>query len=382
MAKSEDQAFLKLRQHLDKQAVGFPAVKSGAEIRILKHIFSPREAEIAACLDFKLEPLEIVFERAKNIVSSTDALAEALDGIEKKGGIEIRIKEGKKHYRNVPLVLGMYEYQVGRLTPEFLSSFEEYTRDKKFGLEILATKLPQMRTIPVGVSISPQNQVSTFDQATALIEKSEGPFIIMECICRKKNAMLGKPCKVTSRKESCLIMGGMATSSSLKEAGREIPRAEAFSIIEHSQKDGLVLQPSNTSQADFICSCCGCCCGYLTMLKSLPRPVDFVASNFQAVVDEKLCDGCGTCMERCQVGAASVAQETPPARVNLNRCIGCGLCVAACPTNALSLKDKPVKVTPPNTHEELYEEIMAKKMGAIGKLKLFGKITIDSIRAR
>ncbi|MEM5787538.1 MAG: hypothetical protein AAGU11_09485, partial [Syntrophobacteraceae bacterium] len=95
MNSNEDQVYVRLQQHLDRQAVGFPATKSGAEIRVLKHIFTPREAEIATCLSYRPEPLETVFERAGNLIGSPDELAAMLDEIERKGGIETRIKDGK-----------------------------------------------------------------------------------------------------------------------------------------------------------------------------------------------------------------------------------------------------------------------------------------------
>jgi len=380
--KNEDQAYVMLQQHLDRQAVGFPATKSGAEIKVLKHIFTPREAEIATCLSYKLEPLETVFERAGKLASSPDELAAALDRIEKKGGIETKMKDGKKHYCNPPLIVGLFELQANRLTPEFISAYDEYTADKKFGIEFLATELPQMRTIPVGKSIRPQNHVSTFDQVTALLQQTEGPFAILECICRKKKGMGGgEPCKVTARKETCLGMGHLAASILVSGSAREITREEAIGIIEQNQKDGLVLQPSNTEHADFICSCCGCCCGMLTMQKMLPKPLGFWVANFHSVVEVKLCDGCGACAKRCQVGAVSVAEKKQPAVVDLNRCIGCGLCVSTCPKKAMSLLKKPNEVVPPKTREDLYDVIMANKKGKLGKLKLMGKMTIDTIRA-
>ena len=381
MDKNEDQAYVRLQQHLNRQAVGFPATKSGAEIKVLKHIFTSREAEIATCLSYKLEPLETVLQRAGNLVGSPDELAAVLDGIEKKGGIETKMKDGKKHYCNPPLIVGMYEFQSSRLTPEFICDIDEYTRDKKFGIEFLATELPQMRTIPVGKSIRPQNHVSTFDQVTALLQQTEGPFAILECICRKKKGMGGESCKVTDRKETCLGMGHMAASILVSGGAREIPREEAIAIIEQNQKEGLVLQPSNTEHADFICSCCGCCCGMLTLQKMLPRPLEFWAANFHAVVDVNLCDGCGTCAKRCQVNAVSVAAKKQPSVVNRNRCIGCGLCVPTCPKKAMSLLKKPAEVVPPKTREDLYDIIMANKKGKLEKFKLMGKMSIDSIRA-
>jgi len=49
MEKSE-KIYIDLQRHIDSQAIGFPATKTGSELRILKHIFTPKEAEIAKCL--------------------------------------------------------------------------------------------------------------------------------------------------------------------------------------------------------------------------------------------------------------------------------------------------------------------------------------------
>lgn len=381
MHRDDDQVYVRLQQHLDRQAVGFPATKSGAELRILKHIFDPREAALATCLTYRLEPLEKIFERAKDLVGSPVELEAVLDGIQKKGGIEIMIKDGGKHYCLPPLIVGMYEFQAGRLTPDFIRDFNEYTSDPRFGIEFLATELPQMRTIPVGRSITPKNHVSTFDQVAPLLQQAEGPFAILECICRKKKGLEGKSCKATGRKETCLGIGQMAVSALGSGSARDITREEALAILEQNQKEGLVLQPSNTEQADFICSCCGCCCGMLGLHKKLPRPLEFWAANFHAEVQTSLCDGCGVCAKRCQVGAVSVAAKKQPAVVDLNRCIGCGLCVTTCPKRALTLVENPSRVVPPRTREELYDTIMANKKGKLEKFKLIGKITVDSVKA-
>ena len=184
-----EQAYIRLQRHLNRQAVGFPATKSGAGIRILKHIFTPREAQIAVCLTYKHEPLETIFARAGHLVESPEELSELLDRIEKKGGIELKIKDGQKTYCNAPLVVGMYEFQLGKLTPAFIKDFDEYTADKKFGVEFLSTKLPQMRTIPIARSIQPQHRVSTFDEVAALLQQAEPPFAVFECICRQKKSL-------------------------------------------------------------------------------------------------------------------------------------------------------------------------------------------------
>jgi Pyruvate/2-oxoacid:ferredoxin oxidoreductase delta subunit len=375
-----DQVYINLQKHLDNQAVGFPATKTGAEIKILKHIFTPKEAEIASFLNYKLEPFKTIYSRVKHLVGSPEELEEILEGIQKKGGIEFKIKNGKKQYCNAPLIVGMYEFQNYRLTPEFIKDFNDYTSDKNFGIEFLSTELPQMRTIPVAKSIHPQHHVSTFDEITTLLKNAEEPFVIVECICRKKKSIGGKSCKVTNRKETCLAIGDMARMTLASDYGRKITREEAMSIIEQNQKEGLVLQPSNTKKAEFICSCCGCCCGMLSMHKILPKPMNFWATNFHALVDETSCVGCGNCEKSCQVCAVSISDKEQHAVINQDRCLGCGVCVSNCPTESISLLKRPTQVTPPHTREELFDTIMEKKKGKFGKLMLTGKLLFDAIR--
>jgi len=378
--KKNDQVYVRLQKHLDRQTVGFPATESGAEIRMLKHIFTPLEARIAACLTYKFETLEAVFKRTAHIVYSSADLEKHLERILKKGGIESKIKDGRRQYCNSPLVVGMYEMQLERLTPEFIKDFNEYAGNPKFGIEFLSTRLPQMRTIPVARSLRVRHHVRTFDEVSELLHQADAPFAILECICRKKKALEGDPCKATDRKETCLAIGGIAQSVLHSGFGREIDRAEALTIIEENQKEGLVLQPSNSGKAEFICSCCGCCCGMLNLHKNLPKPLDFWASNFQAQVDSQACIGCRACARRCPVEAVSVPVKKQPAVVDLNRCIGCGICVTTCHEKAISLFKKPIEVKPPETREDLYDMIMSHKKGRMGKLKLTGKLVVDAIR--
>ena len=42
--------YLKLRKHLDDLPGGYPATETGVELRILKRMFTPEEAELAATM--------------------------------------------------------------------------------------------------------------------------------------------------------------------------------------------------------------------------------------------------------------------------------------------------------------------------------------------
>ena len=371
----EEQVYRDLQQHLDKQAVGYPATKSGAEIRILKRFFNPEEAQLAMQLSYRPTSLEAIFESAQGSGISFSTMESMLDGMVKNGVIGHFEKEGKRYFYTIPFVVGMFEGQLKRLTPEFLSDVEQYTTDKAFGLAFLSTELSQMRTIPVEKSIAVEHHVTTYDHLVDIINGTDGPFVIHECICRKSAAMKGNPCKKTSRQETCMAFGDMAKNSIKNGAGRAINKQEALEIARLNEADGLIFQPSNTQKVDFVCACCGCCCGMLRMQKMLPKPVDFWATNYYASVDAKTCTGCGTCVDRCQVTAVSIDEKLGASSVNLNRCIGCGNCVVTCPTGAMNLLKKEKEIVPPQDSESLYDAIMANKKGTLGKIKLAMKLT-------
>lgn len=375
----QDKIYRRLQKHLDRQVMGFPAVQNGADIRLLKHIFTPEEAAIACHLSHEFESLDILFPRLNHVVNTVGILEKILTRIQQKGGIESRIKNGQHQYCNSPLVVGMYEMQMERMSPAFLKDFDDYTGSIGFGMEFLGTKLPQMRTIPIQKSIPLENPVATFDEITTLIAKESGPFVIVECICRKKKEMQGTPCKVTRRTETCLALGDIAQSCLIGDVGREITRDEALAIIDKNQKQGLVLQPSNTEKPEFICSCCGCCCGMLLLHQKLPKPLEFRVSNFQARVDQAACDGCGVCEYRCQVDAIQVTGEPPRAQLDLNVCLGCGVCVPTCPQKAITLVKKEKITHPPKDREELHTILIKNRKGLLGKAALAGKLLKDMV---
>ena len=368
-----------LQKHLDKQPVGYPAAKSGADIRLLKRFFTPEEAEIAMKLNYVPRTLEDIYADIKDEGISLENLEKILDAMSRKIVIGYKEKEGKEYFFNIPLVVGMYEGQIYNITPDFLTDFEEYVTDKAFGLELLSSKLPQMRTIPIEKSIRPKHNVATYDHMSALVNSCDGPFVINECICRKTANIKGKPCKQTDRLETCLAIGDAARSCIRSNMGREISMEEALEISQTNEKEGLVLQPNNAQKLEFICACCGCCCGMLQIHKLLPNPLDFWSSNYHAVVDPDKCIGCGACIERCQVNAINFDHIHNMSVVDPRRCIGCGNCVSFCEEEAITLFKKKKEFVPPETTEELNQIIMEHKKGVFGQIKLQARLIISSL---
>jgi electron transport complex protein RnfB len=350
-----------LQKHLNKQPIGFPATESGAEIRLLKRFFSPEEARLAMRLSYKPQPAASVYETAGDLKMSQPEMENMLDRMARNGVVGHLEREGVRYFYNLPLVVGMYEWQLNKLTPEFLADMREYTSQKAFGMEFLSTKVPQMRTIPVGKSIPIKSQVTSYNDLTEIIKNNDGPIVIIECICRKATGMRGQTCKQTKRLETCMALGDWAKNCIRAGMGRSIGKEEALEIIRQNEADGLVLQPSNTQKVEFVCSCCGCCCGMLNIVKRLPKPVEFWSSSYYAAVNSQDCNACGNCIERCQIGALSLDEVRGFASVNLDRCLGCGNCIDSCPTEAIHLIRKEQEIVPPLDTEDLYETILANK---------------------
>jgi formate hydrogenlyase subunit 6/NADH:ubiquinone oxidoreductase subunit I len=266
-------------------------------------------------------------------------------------------------YGKLPLVLGIYELQLPRLTPGLQRDIEEYEREA-FGAALHTRKTTQMRTVPVDVAIAPERQVSTCDDIRRYVREAPGPFATMPCICRHGKDLLGEPCRQTTVRENCLTLGVAASSMVTSGAARFVTRDALLQLIDDADREGLVLQPENTQRPSFICCCCGCCCGVLTTAKRLPEPATFFSANYYATVDEARCEGCGTCLSRCQMDA--VCLDTGKAAVLRSHCIGCGLCVTACPSEAVHLLPTERQRIPPSNTGALYAQIYRDRYGTLG----------------
>ena len=363
---SEDKLYRDLQVHLDKQTIGFPETKSGSDIALLKQLFSPEQAEITMMLSYRAESLERIQERAKQLGKSAEEAERLLDAAAARGVIGFRYRDGVKHYKTIPLIVGMLEGAAittpPASKPSLMAAAGQYFQDGLFVRDFINTKIPQMRTIPVQKSITPKHEIGNYDAIRKIIEQNSGPIVILECVCRAGTEKQGQPCKQTSRKETCMALGEVARSvAESGKLGRTISKEEALDILQKNQDEGLVLQPSNAQAPNAICSCCGCCCGLLKIHKMIPDPVSHWATNFFAAVDSGLCTGCGLCEERCQVAAMKMDDGQKTAAVDQTRCLGCGLCVVVCPEKAIELRSKGMETIPPATSEDMMDVIMSNK---------------------
>jgi ferredoxin len=348
-----------LAKHLDDMPGGFPSTESGVELRILRRLFTPEEARLALRLTpFPEEPARI----AKRLHLPADEIAQKLEDMAKKGLIyRIQPKDSPPKYMAWQFVIGIWEFHVNALDRDFVRDMGEYI-PSLLNFEIWK-KAPQLRTIPVGQSIPVEHKVMPYEMAEELV-RSHRRILVAPCICRREKRIAGEGCN--KPEESCLVFGNGADYYLKNGLGRMIDQEEALRILKEADKKGLVLQPSNSQKIGNICCCCGCCCGVLRTIKRHPQPASIVSSPFRVSVHDELCDGCGICLDRCQMEALRLDDGSKIA-AELSRCIGCGLCVSTCPTKALTLVRKPSSEQPdvPETLMESYLKLARVR----GKLK-------------
>jgi len=323
----------KLRERLDMFPQGFPKTESGVEIDILKHLFTPEEAEIMLCVRPYPEPVSAVAER---LGRERKELGEKLYDMSKRGLIlRFRASEDEAFYFLAPWVVGIWEFQVTNLTNENIKLYEKYHNE---GLvpSRKGIKTAGFRVIPVEQEIQDSSEVETYEKVSDIIESSTR-FAVADCICRKEARMFGGGCDKLM--EGCMMFDMAADYYIENGFGREISKEEAKQVLRKAEEDGLVHHSSNhQGKKIFICNCCGCCCKAMAHINKHNNPDAIAKSNYYAVVDVDECTACETCVERCQVHA--IHMEDDIAVINRNACIGCGLCVSTCPAECISLAHK------------------------------------------
>ena len=349
-----ENVYEKLRARLDDLATGYPATESKVEIRLLERLFTEAEAELFLYLSPLLQNPDDVAQLLNRDPEQVSAMMELMA----QKGLLFRKRKGEQtFYAAVPYVVGIFEFQLGKMDQDYARDHEEYFKTA-FGQTIQSFKTPVLRTIPINRQIVADYPVAPYEDVLQIIEKQE-KISIAPCVCRSTKKLVGEECDKSI--ENCFSFGSHADYYVENGMGRYITIEEAKAIVKKNEEEGLVMQPFNSQKVGGMCSCCGDCCGVLRSLKMHPSPAEMVQSNYFARVDEAGCTGCETCVERCQIDAIEVVDGI--STIDLNRCIGCGLCVTTCPVDAIELIQKPAEqlYEPPKTGAETYIRIMQER---------------------
>jgi len=332
--------YKRLAERLDQLPNGFPATRSGVELKILKKLFTPEEAEMALTLKPTPETPAMLARRLGRSLKEVRPMLEQMAG---KGLIGCFKLSGKLAYLLMPFVIGIYEFQVDLMDAESAELFKEYEPALMRGLGSAGPAMA--RVVPVNQAIEAKHEILRYEDMRGMVNEARS-FVLRECICRKQKAFEGETCSHTS--ETCLgFSSEEGAYDDFKYAGRVISKEEALKLLDEAAEEGLVHCTYNVQEGQrFVCNCCICCCELLKSVKEHAAPHVLAGSHFAAVIDPDACEACGVCAEeRCPMEA--IGEGNRAFKVDRARCIGCGVCVPTCSTGAITLERRADGAPPP-----------------------------------
>jgi NAD-dependent dihydropyrimidine dehydrogenase PreA subunit len=188
------------------------------------------------------------------------------------------------------------------------------------------------RTIPVHVEVDARQTVLTEPEAEEILRRATR-IALGPCGCRKSAGKCDAPL------DTCLALDEAADDVVAKDLGfRDVSIERALATLRTSHEEGLVhlAYRQRDAEISMFCSCCSCCCGFLSKLREFDYHDVVAESAYIARHSPERCVGCGACVERCQFDAWRTNGAERPTFIP-KRCFGCGLCVSSCPAEAIAL---------------------------------------------
>ena len=323
-----------LADALNRLPNAFPRTESNIEILLLKKIFAPEEAWLAGQMGIEMEAVDSIAQR---VGLPVEEVRERLEKMSKRGFVWRQ----SEHYRLAPFIVGIYESQWQNMDHELAHLIEDYMDEG--GAALMRPRPAIHRVIPAQSSVKSEWILPYDDVKSVLMTMTS--FRVRDCICRLQQEKVNEhQCHFPLR--TCLNF----TTFQRPPSDRDISREEALALLDETERIGLVHSVSNFAEGYYyVCNCCGCCCGILRGITEWGIEKSIAAANYFSTIDPLMCQGCGNCMERCQMNAISM--EDGICVVDQDKCIGCGLCVTGCTFEVARLVRKPENQTvhpPPN----------------------------------
>lgn len=318
----------KLADALNALPNGFPRTETGSDLKLLRFMYTPDEAQLACHLSSKREDAKDIAQRLnmlrKEVISG-------LFNMVRRGKVLMERQDGKLKFYLAPFVVGSYEAAGDKMNEEMASLVEDYFNDG--GIYGIMQPQPALHRVIPAVDTLDLEWILPHDNVLAMLENAQ-TFHVRDCICRLQQASLGKGCGAP--KHNCLAFSNIGRSP---KPG-DISKQEAIQLIDDAEKAGLVHSVSNIVDGlNYICNCCGCCCGILRGITKWGIENTMARANYEAIINPDFCAGCKTCVKRCQVSAINMIDGK--AVINRDKCLGCGLCISTCKAKAVKLVARP-----------------------------------------
>ena len=358
--------------------------------KILKVLFSDREAQLVSLLPIKPFTAEKASRIWKLDLTSTRKILDTLAGRALLVDIE---QNGIQEYVLPPPMAGFFEFSMMRIRHDIDQKalgelFYQYLNvEEDFIRELFTRGETQLGRVFVNEPVlSTENalHVLDYERATEVI-KTASHIGVGLCYCRHKMEHLGRACKAPM--EICMTFNTTAASLTKHGHARNIDSVECMDLLQEAYDYNLVQFGENVrEEVNFICNCCGCCCEAMIAARrfTILNPVH--TTNFIPVINDQLCNGCSKCVNVCPVEAMTLVSANDPhhlnrkkAVLNEERCLGCGVCVRTCASKSILLKSRPKRVLTPlnGVHKAV---VMAVERGKLQHL-IFDNRVLFSHRA-
>ncbi len=346
-------------QNLTERLNLFPqgAPPSESLYKILKMLFSEKEAQFVSLLPIKPFDSELASKLTKKSLAETEKM---LDELSSRGILLDAEVIGKKQYTLPPPMAGFFEFSMMRLRTDIdqkvLSElFYQYLNvEEDFIRELFTKGETQLgRTFVNEKAIeNTKLEVLDYEKASEVI-KTATHIGVGICYCRHKMEHLGKACNAP--REICMTFNGVADSLIRHNIARRVDINEGLDLLHLAYENNLVQFGENVQNSvSFICNCCGCCCEAMLAAKRFASLNPIHTTNFLPVINEAECNGCGKCVEVCPVEAMTLVSANDPhkkkkkiAKLNEEICLGCGVCVRVCSKEYISMRARDNKVITP-----------------------------------
>ncbi|MFO8076724.1 MAG: 4Fe-4S dicluster domain-containing protein [Egibacteraceae bacterium] len=369
-------SYAALQRRLDRMPTGAP--DTAALRRILRLLFSPEEAELAA----QLPSLVSVRALARRLDRDRDELDATLSSMARRGLVLDLEHRGQRWVALAPVVIGFFEFTFMRVRDdapmtELAALFHEYLFDDpehRFAEAAFAGSVQLGRSLVREEALpeTPASEVLDYERATAVV-RDAATVAVSRCPCRSHAELLGLACDAPQR--TCLTFGSAAEALVRADLAEEIGTDEGLAILAEAKAAGLAQTADNVQrEVSYLCNCCGCCCGMLQSIRTAGIDGAVVPSNWIAAGDLAACRGCRSgCVEACPTAAITRVDSEGRGRrrywaeVDARRCIGCGVCVEAC---AFGVREMVPRDERPFTPETGLERMiaMAVERGKLGDL--------------
>lgn len=337
----------------DKLAVRIGAPGSARFARILAAMMTPEEARIMLQVSAPMSAAEI----AQKVDMDEKSLQTMLDDMEQR---QI-IRKNKDLYLVPNNIVAFHHGAIGwmredlkaKVYPLWGDFFYAEWRDMLVDGFIRRTEsgaLPGHRVVPAfkALRASPDikpEQILWYEDIEQVLQRSERISFMM-CGCRGLWRQCDNPVdtclQVQYRTEGKRNAG--ETPHFIKPP-KDVTMEEALEVIGNCEDRGLVHIPLNISQGDMFCSCCDDCCMVLNPMFNRGGGIVhkiLSPSRYRAKVNQELCDGCQTCIDRCMFDAIEMQPVAGSRKLKSHiineHCMGCGVCVLTCPQKALTLE--------------------------------------------